>query len=363
MSYAYAEVVQPQSLLESQSSLEETEPAATPRRWSAMRVGLVVSFGAALACVCLLGVRPSHASPGMFLADTAALTMLSEDPCKSYDFLKMTSIKVNKLDDPSAGLVFSGEDIRAQEGQDPVPVELHVTTQEAPIAWPAEIGFNGNFMGVNTLPGKEMHLDFKVTEIDSSTPKTLPKAYITFFDLDSHAQGNAEYVCVSHFLNAYVTKGSELTRTEEDKNGIKETCFTASTVGTGLDNPKDPLTLTPQQLNRAVTLEFKDFVGLTATVGSKEASGQTHGRKFDFIGRPSVLCAEGSNPDDVVTLEGTDDPTVSQCCLLQVSSIAIACAKAEEAAFWQRMCSFARRLDLGSALAVVGLLLFTTVAA
>merc|ERR1712232_1268521 len=121
--------------------------------------------------------------------------------------------------------------------------------------------------------------------------------------------------------------------------------------------------LTKQQLDRAVTFEFDDFTELIAVVGSKGAEGQTHGRKFNFIGRPSVLCAEGSNPDNVVTLQGTDNPTVSQCCLLQVSSIAIACAKAEEAAFWQRMCSLARRLDLGSALAVVGLLLFTTVAA
>merc|ERR1712050_746936 len=103
----------------------------------------------------------------------------------------------------------------------------------------------------------------------------------------------------------------------------------------------DPLSLTAQQINRAVTFEFTNFQELVARVGSTEASAKTHGRKFNFIGRPSVLCAEGSKPEDVVTIQGTDSPVEAQCCLIQVSSIAIVCAKASEAAFYQWMCSLA----------------------
>jgi len=255
-----------------------------------------------------------------------------------------------------------GTDIRV--AGDSVPIELHVTTPQAHIAWPDEIGFDGKFMGVNGQPGTEMILHFKVTAPGEATPKSLPKAYFTFFDFDTHEKGNAEYVCVDHFAKAFTTKTTELQKSEETKDGALETCFTASTVGNGHDNPTDPLSLTKQQLDRAVTFEFDDFTELIAVVGSKGAEGQTHGRKFNFIGRPSVLCAEGTDKDNILILQGEDSVgSEPQCCILKASTLAIACAKKEEAAFYQRMCdAFARRLDVGYALTIVAFLLLTTVA-
>merc|ERR1712203_542728 len=105
------------------------------------------------------------------------------------------------------------------------------------------------------------------------------------------------------------------------------TTFEATTVGTGDDNPTDPLKLTEQQLQRAFTVQFRPFTGADITLGNKaHAAGvTTHGRRFDFIAKPSLKCAAGVDVNKV----STSNNFVPQCCLLKFASLAIMCADAE----------------------------------
>merc|ERR1712150_107272 len=93
-----------------------------------------------------------------------------------------------------------------------------------------------------------------------------------------------------------------------------------TTEGHFYDNPNDPLLLTAQQKNRAVTLEFKDMSQINFTIGSTPGSIS---RGFNFVGRPSLLCARSKNDNDadsttpvveaITTLTTTVPP--AQCCL------------------------------------------------
>jgi hypothetical protein len=111
--------------------------------------------------------------------------------------------------------------------------------------------------------------------------------------------------------------------------------FRASQPGTGEDNPTDPLHLTEQQLQRAVTFIYEPFTEAVVTLGS--TPGSHNGRKFDFVGRPSLQCATGVEPEKVVVVNSTptEAPT---CCLLKYQFIQLVCSPAEEKKFFNVMC-------------------------
>jgi hypothetical protein len=137
---------------------------------------------------------------------------------------------------------------------------------------------------------------------------------------------NTEYDCITGDDSA----GWTAYMTNKENSWV----FTATTEGDGSDNPVDPMTLTEQQRNRAVTLTFRKINEFNVTMAS--TSGWMP-RYFTFLGRPSVLCAltprdEKINIDEEIkevmvteignaqrtrVLESDDNAVASggQCCL------------------------------------------------
>jgi len=83
---------------------------------------------------------------------------------------------------------------------------------------------------------------------------------------------------------------------EEIIDGL--TRFSATTVGTVADNPRDASLLTVQQRNRAISMTFTETFGVEATLGC--SAGITD-CDFLFLAEPSLLCA--------MTLGGDGDDT------------------------------------------------------
>jgi len=113
----------------------------------------------------------------------------------------------------------------------------------------------------------------------------------TFFDLDMAPNGETiEYVKAWGFHTATLTEHSELTRTNTSDGSMT---FTASKEGNGDDGPEDPLMLTIQQKNRALTLEWANFTEFDLEFGCSDG---WHTRYFTFVARPSLWCAQTSTP-------------------------------------------------------------------
>jgi len=108
----------------------------------------------------------------------------------------------------------------------------------------------------------------------------------TFFDFDMAPNGETiEYVKAWGFHTVTLTEHSELTMTS---NNDGSTTFTAGKEGNDDDGPEDPLMLTIQQKNRAVTLEWANVTEFELELG---CSTGWHPRFFTFVARPSLWCA------------------------------------------------------------------------
>merc|ERR1712110_1332791 len=120
--------------------------------------------------------------------------------------------------------------------------------------------------------------------------------------------------------------------------GTDMVTYTATQPGFNHDNPTDPTNLTELQLQRAVSLQFKDFTETLVTFGSTK-SGNRGLRRFDFVGRPSIKCAIGVDPGKVIdvtetttttviettTVIKTDNQSAPTCCVLKCGPINICC--------------------------------------
>merc|ERR1719361_3170908 len=94
-------------------------------------------------------------------------------------------------------------------------------------------------------------------------------------------------------------------REERIADGL--TRFSATTLGSTMDNPQSPNLLTIQQRNRIVTLTFTDTSGVEATLGCSVGSMDCD---FLFAVEPSLLCSRIDGPPPV-TQTATTTPTVS----------------------------------------------------
>jgi hypothetical protein len=149
-------------------------------------------------------------------------------------------------------------------------------------------GVYGYFGYLTMSPGSEFKIKFQFVEPNTTTPITLPKFYFTFFDLDTgdvynNNSGAAEEVSISGYEKYFVGPDTELAIRKNDKGGHY---FKATRYGTGADNPKDPLKLTQQQQNRAVTFQFMEKSEFEASyvVGK----GESLGRDIYFAGKSQL---------------------------------------------------------------------------
>jgi len=323
-------------LVDSDVELEEAwqlrAPPSRGRRGPAAAAALLV-----LACAALLlsRARPASLLPGRVRAATG-LVLVEEvpaDPCAGFAFLNMTTVVHNNLggkgpDSGAEGIVFRGVDQGRGETNREILLIVNASGDYQPNS-ARQNGFNGAYMTINLRGGTHVQLHMRVVDAFTGQPMTLPKQEMTFFDLDTGDNGqNTEYIKIRGYTSATLTTNTELRRTEED--GF--TRFTASTVGTGDDNPHDPLALTIQQKNRAVTLEFQPLGELDAELG---CSAGPHPRYFTFVGRPSLVCATTTDgAGDDTSLSTTDSsgnpaptPTTTESCLFTIPIINWCCPK------------------------------------
>lgn len=150
-------------------------------------------------------------------------------------------------------------------------------------------GLVGKYGMIVVKPGTYVNVTFRTLNAETGAPIRVSGADFTFFDLDE-AVGHTEteYITVGGFDHAETTEGTEV---KQVQNSDGTTTFRASTEGSFVDNPVDPLLLTQQQKNRAVTLSFKDTEEISLILGST-AGNSSFFRGFTFVGQPALRCAK-----------------------------------------------------------------------
>lgn len=149
-------------------------------------------------------------------------------------------------------------------------------------------GLVGKYGTVVVMPGSSVNLTFRVFDLNTSKPIRMPSVAFTFFDLDEYRDHAAsEFIRASGFTRADLSEDTEVSRFS-DPDGT--TTFQATTAGNFNDNPVDPLLLTEQQKNRAVTLTFTDTDEVTVVLGA--TPGPSAARAFTFVGHPVLQCAK-----------------------------------------------------------------------
>jgi len=228
---------------------------------------------------------------------------------------------------------------------------VNAITDYAPTHFGTGNGIMGKFGSFTLLSGHNVTLSFKAFPAGTSqnmiadtnfVPKllTLPKVDLSIFDLDTHtAQHSVEFIKVANFKRVFVSKKTELDRSIDGSAVV----FKATTVGGGHDNPLDPTRLNDKQMNRAVTVEYEGFSEADVTFGSiggRDSSAiNGMGRRFDFIGRPSILCAEGASDDNKpVTIKQDGEVLEEFCCVLKVGPVQLICAPKNDASWYHFMC-------------------------
>jgi len=146
-------------------------------------------------------------------------------------------------------------------------------------------GMHGDFAQIVVKSGT--HVDLRITVLNESThePVVLPLNYLTFLDLDNGINDTSiESVTIDEYSEVHRSKNTEVIATSPERH-----TFTGSTYGDLEDNPRNTLPISRRQLDRAVTWTFKQFGEIRLSLKATKGVGP---RIFNFVGRPSVLCAE-----------------------------------------------------------------------
>jgi len=167
-------------------------------------------------------------------------------------------------------------------------------------------GIHGNFGCVNVKQGKSVKLRAHAYDADTKKDIPVPHGAISFFDLDTGKDDvlSVEHVKVAGYSHYFVSNETEINVTQEGEF----TVFTATKEGTGDDNPTNPIVLTAQQKDRAVTLEFSGTSHFDFEVGASE--GHTS-RVFCFVFRPSLLCAKTAIKKVLYPGSGPEAPIIA----------------------------------------------------
>lgn len=167
-------------------------------------------------------------------------------------------------------------------------------------------GLHGKFLSILILSGTTLDISINVTNLDTGLPLMLPYFAITFFDLDTAAEEKSkEYIEAEGVTHYYISNDSEVTvEGESGTDSEGSLVFSASKMGTGHDNPKDPDQLTIAQKKKGVTLQYQMKSGVKLTLGAEEGGTEHKDRGFTFTLRPSMLCAKTVLEDGTIVEPG-----------------------------------------------------------
>jgi len=275
----------------------------------AVSVGLVVASVAMVATILEGKISAIHTTTNHI----AAISQLStEDPCADHPMIKLTKVVHNNLggkgpDTGPEGLVYEAENV--VPGKTPEPLLLVINASNSDIDTdPNANGFHGKYARIAAKGGTHIDTTFELLKKETREPAIIRELDITFFDLDTHSTGNAlEYVQLDGFQQYFLTKNTQVEH-KEGSDGY--TSFRATKAGGSNDNPTDPLLLTVEQKDKAVTIRYIDAHTFHVKFGAEGANHQH--RWFNFVFRPSLLCAKTQDSDedpDIVTVG--EEPTTT----------------------------------------------------
>lgn len=286
-----------------ESSHEELLDASPPARSGlARRHTFTLAAGVLMMCGAIsLWHNPNliaQVKGHLFIGLDEEVAAASEEGCEDLPFVKLTNVVSSNLGkkgpdmDAEEGIIYNATAHHTGANVAHLQIHIHaVSTDEnyEPAFTHGQYvnGIFGKFGVINVKQGESVILQAHAYDADTGEDIALPHSAISFFDLDTGADNNhsVEHVKIAGFKDYYISNETEVDVKVRDNF----TWFTATTEGTGEDNPSDPTELTVQQKNRAVTVEFQDTDSFTFEVGA--SPGMT-GRVFSFVFRPSLLCAK-----------------------------------------------------------------------
>jgi hypothetical protein len=242
------------------------------------------------------------------------LSLVLEDPCADEPQVKLEHPIHNNLGgkgpDPGAeGIVYPATDL--QPGQPPQDLLLVVNATNEIETERRANGMYGQYGRITAKSDTHVHTTFRLLNAITREPVIIRELDITFFDLDTHSSGSAvEYVKLKGQQQYFLTKNSQVRATE---GGDGYVTFKATRPGTADDNPTDPLLLTVEQKQKAVTVRYVDVHQFVLELGVQGVGGGGY-RWFNFVLRPSLLCAKtqgGGDEPDIVTVGETRTTTVA----------------------------------------------------
>uniref|UniRef100_A0A7S4SQ79 Uncharacterized protein n=1 Tax=Alexandrium monilatum TaxID=311494 RepID=A0A7S4SQ79_9DINO len=286
---------------------DEFEPGqrSSPRRPLRTRAAAALAAVGLVAAGCAVLARGGARVPSTLAR--GEVTQLSSKLCKEYPYLKFElpgAVVHNNLAGKgpmwgqAEGIVYKTLDL-GQGAGDELDKEVYLVinaTSRKYVPFASKLnGMQGKYGSINLKSGSQVDLKMTFLDRKSMEPLVMPDLALTFFDLDTAHQGKSrEFVTLSGFTRYHLTDNTEVKVSELDDGATK---FEASTFGDGHDNPTDPMFLTHQQKNRAVTAFYRNVKEVSFRIGAGAGVGP---RFFTFVGRPSLLCAvtvqEGFKP-------------------------------------------------------------------
>merc|ERR1712151_852557 len=186
-------------------------------------------------------------------------------------------------------------------------------------------------MDITQPAGYKVDLKMYFTEPDKTDPIEMKEVYLSFFDIDG-GPDHGEFVTAKGMSQYLLQKTSAIVKEEKDDGSINF----QSPKGDNAPNVQDPAKMEPKQLNHALTLHFEKSKEWTFTLGSIGEKKDDSLRKFTFLGSPSLLCAQGADPEGVQTVAAKTDE--NQCCMIKAGSLQIMCAPESEKGAINFMC-------------------------
>jgi len=298
--------------LESQQA--PTGPWMTSRRMLACMVGIAISGTALVAIVRGSTMNTIPAETGHIAAIRQKFDLSPanlSDPCDGKPQIKLSRTLHSNLgnkgpDTGDEGIVFPGVNMQPGNPNQDVLVVVNATNNDVDSA---SNGMWGKYAGISAKGGTKVHANFSLLDKNSRNPVILRELDITFFDLDRHGEGQeVEYIRIKKPDQYFLTKPTLVEATESDDGYVT---FKATKNGNAADNPADPLLLTVEQKQKAVTVVYKDTNKFEVEMGSEGIRNDPNYRGFIFVFRPSLLCARTIDGEDPTLVPGRTTTTTT----------------------------------------------------
>lgn len=147
-------------------------------------------------------------------------------------------------------------------------------------------GMKGHYGILNMHKNYQATFDFKFVDAATQRPETLNSVYFSVFDMDEGKWGKLResVIMQTPYSAAFLTEDTDVNRVVQADGSVR---FDSMVPGTGKDNPRDPMTLTELQKNRAVTFLFdtQSEWRVSLLVGN----GPPSGRNYMFAGKSNVV--------------------------------------------------------------------------